>query len=271
MPIHLDNKVHRGVPFSSVTIEHGPHNILDLDHCRELTSALQEIRADDRSRVVVLRGHGKCFSSGVDIKQHTREEMPELLPAFHEIFAELLKLRAFTIAAVHGHCLGGAAELALACDRVVAESSASIGLPEVTLGCYPPVAIPLLPERLPTGMAVGMLISGQPANTEELCRHGAVDRVVTGGQLQAGVEAELDLFAQKSPAILGMIADLVHDEARRRWGERIPHMETQYLEKLLPHPDVEEGIAAFLEKREPRWQDPDERPDPREALDWKTN
>ncbi len=271
MPIDLRDDSVGGVPVSTVTIEHGSHNILDLEHCRELSSVFHEIHADDRSRVVVLRGSGTCFSSGVDIKQHTREAMPELLPAFHEVFHQLLRLRAFTIAAIHGHCLGGAAELALACDRVVSENDASIGLPEITLGCYPPVAVPLFPSKLPHGLAVGMLISGEPRTAADLATHGAVDRLADSGKLDDAIAAELSLFSGKSPAILGMIADLVHDEARRTWGDQIEVIESQYLEKLLPHPDVDEGIAAFLEKREPKWQDPDERPDPREALDWKTN
>ncbi|MEM7263339.1 MAG: enoyl-CoA hydratase/isomerase family protein [Planctomycetota bacterium] len=271
MSIELEYDTAGGVPIATITIDHGRHNILDLDHCQELTSTLREVHADDRSRVVVLRGAGDCFSSGVDVKQHNPDEMPTLLPAFHEVFDELLKLRAFTVAAIHGHCLGGAAELALACDRVVAESTANVALPEITLGCYAPVAIPLFPAKLPHGKAVGMMISGEPASVDELVACGAVDRVAKAGKLDDAVKAELKLFAGKSPAILGLLADLVHEEARRRWGDQIDVVEKEYLERLLPHPDVEEGIAAFLEKREPKWQDPDERPDPREALDWKTN
>ena len=108
-------------------------------------------------RIVILRGSGRCFSTGVDIEQHTPELMPTLLPAFHEIFHRLLDLHAVTIAAVHSFCLGGAAELAFACDRVVAEETARLGFPEITVGCYPPVAIPLMARRIGQGRAAQMI------------------------------------------------------------------------------------------------------------------
>ena len=115
------------------------------------------------------------------------------------------------------------------------------------------------------------MISGKPVAADQLAQHGTIDRLADPGRLEEGIATELALYEGKSPAILGMIADLVHREARRTWGDRIHDMESQYLDKLLPHPDVEEGIYAFLEKRAPKWQDPEDRPDPREALDWKMN
>lgn len=267
MAIQLNSQHVGGITVSTLTIDRPPLNILDIEHCRDVTSCLKEVHADDRARVLIIRGSGKCFSAGVDIEQHTATEMPELLPAFHEIFHQLLKLRAFTVAAIHGHCLGGAAELALACDRVLADESASVGLPEMSLGCYPPVAIPLFPTKLPHGKAIEMMIGGQEAGVEELMEAGVVDKIVPTGQLDRAIEEELKIYSGKSPAILGMLADLIHGDQARTWGARIDAMEKEYLDKLLPHPDVAEGIAAFLEKRKPNWADPDERPNPLEALD----
>ncbi len=109
MPVHLETTMEKGLPIATLTIENPPVNVIDLDHCHELTSCLHEIIADDRARILVIRGAGECFSAGLDIEQHTPEKMPELLPAFHEIFHNLLRVRALLIAAIHGHCLGGAA------------------------------------------------------------------------------------------------------------------------------------------------------------------
>ncbi len=266
MSVELTRDKVDGIEIATVTLENPPLNVLDHEHCLDMVSCLKEIYADDRARLIVLRGAGKAFSAGVDIAQHTREQMPELLPAFHDVFHHLLRLRGFTVAAVHGHCLGGAAELALACDRIVADKTASIGLPEITLGCFPPVAIPLFPHRLPHGRAIEMMISGKSQSLEELSQLGVVDRVVPKGQLDQGIAAEVELVRGKSPAILSMVADLIHREARLKWADRIEVMEKEYLEILLPHPDVDEGIDAFLKKRTPEWQDPDERPDPLESL-----
>ncbi|MFQ5655888.1 MAG: enoyl-CoA hydratase/isomerase family protein [Planctomycetota bacterium] len=266
MPVQLEDFHEGGITFTTLRIAHPPLNILDLDHCRELSSLIHQIRADDRCRVVVLRGDGSCFSAGVDIEQHTAELMPELLPAFHEVFHALLGLRAVTIAAVHGHCMGGAAELVFACDRAIAEETARISLPEIKVGCYPPVAIPLLCARIGQGRASEMILTGEGFPVARLVEWGLVDRVVPRGELDAGVSEERARYHGKSPSVLGMAAALLHEEARRAWGDRIPALEGEYLEKLLPHPDATEGIAAFQERRPPRWAAPEEGIDPQEAL-----
>ncbi|MFN0060281.1 MAG: enoyl-CoA hydratase/isomerase family protein [Planctomycetota bacterium] len=266
MTIILQNSRIEDIEVATLIIDHPALNILDLEHCEELCSCLQEVHADDRARLVVLRGGGRCFSAGVDITQHTPELMPTLLPKFHEVFEHLLRLRAVTIAAVHGHCLGGAAELALACDRVLSESTARIGLPEIALGCFPPVAIPFLAARIGQGRAIEMMIGGRATALDELAKLGLVHRIGAAGQLDQLLSEEYSMYAGKSPALLGIIAGLMHEEARRLWATRIPAVEKEYLERLLPHPDVVEGISAFLAKRSPKWQDPDERPDPLEVL-----
>ncbi|MEE8143523.1 MAG: enoyl-CoA hydratase/isomerase family protein [Planctomycetota bacterium] len=258
MTIHRQDRVQDGLTDTVVTLDHAPLNVLDLHHCQELVSTLNEVRADDRTRLLVLRGAGRCFSAGVDIQQHTQELMPTLLPAFHDIFHALLGLPAITIAAVHGHCMGGAAELILACDRVVVEEDARVSFPEILVGCYPPVAIPLLVHRAGHGRAVGAICSGEEIPVSTLDLWGLVDRVVPSGGLDEAIEEELRRYRGKSPAVLGMTAELLHEEGRRAWGDRIPHLEEHYLERLLPHPDVAEGIRAFLEKRKPRWQSLDQ-------------
>lgn len=251
MPVEMNERVVGAVRVTTLTLDHPPVNVLDLALCRELERVIVAIRESDTSRVVVLRGKGRFFSTGVDIKQHTPDRMPELLPAFHALFHRLLDLRAVTVAAVHGLCLGGAAELALSCDRVLATPDARIGFPEMKVGCYPPVAIALLAGRVGSGRAAEMILGGRDDAAENLARDGAVDRV--GPDLDALLEEELSLYADKSPSVLGMAASLLHDEARDRWGTRIARLEREYLRTLLPHPDASEGIAAFLAKRSPRW------------------
>ena len=228
-------------------------NVLDLDTCLELVEALEILAAQNRARVVILRGEGRCFSTGVDILQHNPEVMPNLLPAFHQIFDSLLSLNAVTIAAVHGYCLGGAAELAFACDRVIVEESAKIGFPEITVGCYPPVALCLLPFRTNFGAAVKMLLSGESESPEQLARWGLVDTVCASGELDTALSRELEGYADKSPAMLGITSSLLHQQARRGWADQIGEFEQHYLSTVLPHADASEGIDAFLNKRKPYW------------------
>lgn len=257
MGIEREDRAVGTLTVTTVTIDHAPAGVLDLEHVRELSGALRQVRADDRARIVVLRGAGPVFSTGVDIRQHTAETMPELLPAFHALFEDLLGLPAITIAAVHGRCLGGAAELALACDRVIAAEGTEVGLPEIRLGCYPPVAIPLLAARIGVGRATELVLGGRPVPLEDLASWGLVHRIAPPAGLAAAVDDEIALYSRASPAVIGMVAELLHEESRRLWAARIPAIEAAYLEVLLPHPDCAEGIAAFIGKRTPRWKEPE--------------
>ncbi len=253
MPIVRRDAQVGSLEVATLVIDRPRANVLDLAHCTELVAALRTLAKEDRARVVVVRGAGGGFSAGVDIAQHTPAMMPALLPAFDAIFPALLELQAVTVAAVHGVCLGGAAEIALACDRVVAERNARFGLPEMRVGCYPPAAIPLLHAAVGAGRATEMVLSGEEVAIDTLHAWGVIHRVCGAGELEQGLVAEQKLYADKSPAVLGMAVELLHAERRRTWLARIQVAERAYLTRLLPHPDATEGINAFLEKRPPVW------------------
>ena len=256
MGILRTDKQHGTLTVTSVTFDRAPANVLDFEHVRELQSCLQQIRADDRTRVLIFRGSGKCFSTGVEIGEHTPEVMPELLPAFHALFDDLLGIPAITIAALHGNCLGGAAEFAFSCDRIIAEEGSVIGLPEIQLGCYPPVAIPLLVSRIGVGRATEMILGGLPQDLQSLAEVGLIDTVCATGKLDECLDREINRYTDWSPAVVGLVARRLHEESRRQWAQQIPAVESDYLENLLPHPDCSEGIEAFLDKRTAQWQKP---------------
>ncbi len=249
-----DRQDSAGMLVTTLTLDNPPVNVIDQSHCEQLSDALLKLKTEDRSRIVILRGAGRFFSSGVDIKQHTPQKMPELLPAFHDIFDHLLALNAITVAAIHGMCLGGAAELAFACDVVISDAKTQIGFPEIKVGCYPPVAVPLMMQRIGYGRTVKMLFSGDMFAASDLLSWGALDAVCEDGDLDAAIEKELAPYMDKSPAVVGMLARLMHDKALKGWAEEIRDLERIYLSELLPHPDASEGIAAFVEKRKPQWQ-----------------
>ena len=131
-------------PVARLTLRNPPVNILDIPLMDELSSALAEIEADPKISMIVIEGAGKCFSAGVDVAAHTPDQVSAMLEKFHRIIRALVATRKITIAAVHGHCLGGGAELAMVCDIVISTDDASWGFPEITLGCYPPVAVTAL-------------------------------------------------------------------------------------------------------------------------------
>lgn len=253
MPVLIQESNLGAIPLSTIILDRAPVNVLDFTLIEELSGAIQKVKSAG-ARVVVLRGNGRCFSAGVDVAQHTPEMMPKLLPAFHRVFRELMELDAVLIAALHGSALGGAAEIALACDRVIAEENTKFGLPEIGLGCYPPVAVALLARRIGAGRAAGMILGGKLVPVEKLKEWGLVDRVAPTGELGLTLKRELAQFEDKSPGVLGITAGLLHRESWATWGPRLAEVEAHYLRDLLPHPDVAEGVRAFAEKRDPVWQ-----------------
>lgn len=253
MSVHVDYSTSGSLVTAEVIIDSPPLNILDLPLCLELQSCLRSLRDDDKARLVVIKGGADHFSSGVDVAGHTVDSMPELLPAFHQVLDSVLDLDAIVIAAVCGHCLGGGLELALACDRVIASETASLGFPEISIGCYPPAGIPQLISRVSLGRAAGMILSGEPVAVDELHRWGLVDVIAKEDEMDQAIDREIERYNRHSPAILGLSARRIHREARQLWARRLPTMEREYLDILLPHPDATEGIAAFLAKRPPKW------------------
>ena len=127
-------------PVVRIALHHPPLNVIDVAMMGELVQSLEEIERNDAVSVIVVSGEGKTFSVGVDVAAHTPDKVGEMLAKFHSVIRALVATKKVTIAAVHGHCLGGGAELAMVCDMVYTTNSAQWGFPEIKLGCYPPVS-----------------------------------------------------------------------------------------------------------------------------------
>ena len=123
-----------------IGLRNAPLNVIDIPMMEEFTQALAEIEARSDISVIVLSAEGKSFSVGVDVTAHAPGKVEEMLIKFHAVVRALVGTRKVTMAAVHGHCLGGGAELAMVCDIVYTTASSQWGFPEIKLGCYPPVA-----------------------------------------------------------------------------------------------------------------------------------
>ena len=255
MPIHVRNESVEETAVARIILDSAPLNILDLDQCEELLEAIFSIRDDDVARIVVIQGEGQEFCSGTDIAEHTPEKMPKLLPRFHACLDALLSLDAITVAAVTGHCLGGGLELALACDRILMEENAKIGLPEIKLGCFPPAGWIQMLARSSVGSAVRLVCAGEITEAKKFPHQGVIDVLVPEGQIEQAIQAEIAPYQKMSPAILAFTARQFHRRAREQWARYLSELEKDYLDGILSHPDSREGVEAFLEKRNPRWAD----------------
>ncbi len=241
-------------PVARLTLHHPPLNVIDLTMMDELAQALAEIEARADVSIVVLSGTGKSFSVGVDVAAHTPDKVAGMLAKFHAVIRALISTKKVTIAAVHGHCLGGGAELAIVCDLVYTVDTASWGFPEIKLGCYPPVAATALSALVGQKHAADLILTGRNITGTEAARIGLANRDVADTELELAVKEAVQQLSSLSPAALAIAKKANYAWDSMHFDKGLARAEKIYLEELIKTEDVHEGINAFLEKRQPVWK-----------------
>ncbi|HXG49823.1 MAG TPA: enoyl-CoA hydratase/isomerase family protein [candidate division Zixibacteria bacterium] len=237
-----------------VSVDRPPLNVLDLETLRELDRALASAAREPSLDVVVLRGAGeRAFSAGVDVRDHVKEKVPEMLETVHGVIRRLWSLPQVTLAAVRGLCLGGGCELAMACDLVIASEDSVFATPEIDVGCYPPVALACFSALIGYRRAAEMILTGRRFSAREAHAMGLVSRVYPPAELGSGLEALLTELLEKSSAVLRITLKGLRELSQRDFSAALRRAEEIYRDDLLRTRDVEEGVQAFLEKRKPRW------------------
>lgn len=188
-------------------------NAVNLAMRDELWSALEAFRDDPDARVLIVRGAGAAFSSGADISEFgSAPSYVKARRARHErdLWGLLLHLPKPTIAAVHGYALGAGLEMALLCDLRVASDDARFGLPEVGLGYIPSAGgTQTLPRTIPPGVALHMILSGDPIDAAEAYRLRLVHFVVPPDELDAAADAWANALASRSPLALSYAKEAI--------------------------------------------------------------
>ena len=193
-----------------LTLHRPPVNVLDIATLREVRRALKGLPTRRDLKVLAIRSAlAGIFSAGMDVREHRRERVGQMLGAFHRLVLFLDQIPQATVAAVDGRCLGGGCELALSCDVVLATSSSTFALPEIDLGCFPPVAAVMLP-RLASRTACEMVLLGEPVSAEEALRRGLVNRVVD--DLEAATADWVSRLATKSGSVLALARRAVRQD-----------------------------------------------------------
>lgn len=237
-----------------IVLDRPPLNILDLAMFEALQAALREASADRRLVVLAIAGAGKAFSAGADVADHTADRVARMLTLFHGAIRQLQALEVPVVALAHGAALGGGAELAIACDIVLARDDLKLGFPEIQLGAFPPVAAALLPRLVGRPRALDLILTGRTLGAEEALRAGLVSRVFGAADFDAATAAVLSELAALSPPVLRLAKRAVAPDAA--FAPALARAEGIYLTELMRLPDAHEGISAFLAKRAPAWQDP---------------
>lgn len=233
------------------------HNALSTAMARELASACAEVAADRGVRAVVLSAAGeKAFCVGADLKERNAFSDADLMrqrPVFRAAFGGVLHLPQPTVAAVHGFALGGGCEFALACDLVVAEETATFGLPEVTVGVVPGGGgTQTLVRRVGYGRAADLILTGRKIPASEAYDLGIVNRLVAPGTAREEALALAATIARNSP-----VGTRAAKQALRLGGTLDLtaglDVEDAAWRTTAFSGDRKEGVAAFNEKRPPEW------------------
>lgn len=240
-------------PVARILLRHAPLNVIDLLMMEELAQVLAEVEARPDVSVIVLSGEGTAFSVGVDVAAHTPDKVGEMLAKFHAVIRAAVASRKVTIAVVHGHCLGGGAELAMVCDMVFTADSARWGFPEIKLGCYPPVACTALAALVGQKRAVELILTGRTISGSEAAEISLANRAVPENQLAKTVNECVGNLLKLSPATLSVTKKAIYAWDAMHFDKGLARAEKIYFEELMKTADAREGIQAFVEKRPPKW------------------
>jgi enoyl-CoA hydratase/carnithine racemase len=221
----------------------------------ELLWALEDARAADAVRSIVLTGEGTTFCSGGDFAEMTSGAVESDLPPkgdFSDLLVALCRSDKPVIARVNGDALGGGLGLAAASTFAVAVAGARLGTPEIHVGLFPFVIMAVLARYVPRRRLLEMALHGEKFGADEALRLGLLNRVVEPGQLDAEVKKITDSIAAKSPITvrLGLRAFAAQDGLELE--RALPTLRDR-LAECLGTEDAREGLMAFLEKRPPRW------------------
>ncbi len=198
-------RVERRDGLARLTLDRPPLNVLDPALIAELGGAFRALAADADLRVVVLAGAGRGFSAGVDVaamRDLTPASARAFIGALHETIAALRALPVPVLARLHGPALGGALELAAACDLRIAAASCRLGMPEITVGIPSVIEAALLPGLVGWGRTAELVLTGRTIDGVEAERWGLVTRAVEPAALDGEVEAWTGRLLALPPAAL---------------------------------------------------------------------
>ena len=232
-------------------------NALSNELLTDLTAAFELAAADDAVRCVVLTStHETVFSAGGSLDQFAAD-----VPLVHKhfgterfprLFKTIMQLGKPTLCAANGHVLAGALGVALACDLIVAKESATFGTPEINVGVFPFMIMALIYRNVPRKKANELLLLGERISAEEAREAGIVNRVVPDAEFDAAVDDWASKLASKSPVLMKLGKDAIHRQLDMPFDDALDFLRSQ-LSLAFTTEDIQEGVKAFFEKREPNW------------------
>ncbi|MFQ5588598.1 MAG: enoyl-CoA hydratase-related protein [Nitrospiria bacterium] len=246
-------------PVATLTINNPPRNVLTIPLMGELEKAVDEVAQNDAVKAVVIAGAGPIFVAGADIKVIASISSPQdgeaLAKQGQSLFNKIEQMPKVVIAAITGYCLGGGMELAMACHLRVAGDRSRLGQPEINLGIIPGFGgTQRLPRIVGQAKAIELILSGDMINAEEAKRIGLVNKVVPEGEVLKQAMGLAKKLASKSRCALQATLKAVEEGMNEPLSIGLGR-EAQLFGEICQTEDMKEGVTAFLEKRQPRFQD----------------
>jgi len=239
---------------AEIVLNNPPVNIMTQAMMQEINAVLEKLTGDPGVHVLIFKAEGKHFSAGADVGEHTKEKCQEMIPEFMKLFYNLNKITCPVIAVVQGMALGGGCELVMFCDMVVASEKAKFGQPEIAVGVFPPVAVAVLPHLTGRNRAMELLLSGNIIAAAEAEKIGLINKVFPVEDFEEETAEFVSGFTSKSPAVLRITKKIINRGLYDSVLSAMMAAEENYLHDLMDTEDANEGIRAFLEKRNPVWK-----------------
>jgi len=261
-PILLRETVDGGVAVLTLN-RPAARNSLSLELIDDLHAALDLIGRDDGVRAVVLAANGSAFSAGHDMKELTahrndadrgRASFTRIMTACSAMMQAIVKLPKPVIAAVQGVATAAGCQLVASCDLAIASAQATFATPGVDIGLFCSTPMVALTRNVPRKDAMHMLLTGEPIDAEEARRIGLVNRVVPHGTERDAAVALAEKIAGKSAHTVKIGKEAFYRQAELNLADAY-HYASQVMAENMMAADAEEGIGAFLDKREPEWKD----------------
>jgi len=239
-----------------IKLDDGKGNVLDSIMMGDLLELLSSFNEKNDIKLITFEGAGKHFSFGASVEEHTKENAPQMLKEFHQLFYTITDLSIPTMAKISGQCLGGGLELAIVCNFLFADKSANLGQPEILLGVLPPPASVILPLKIGNAKAEELIITGKAISAEEGKAIGLINEVFED---KDSMEKELDEWIKKnitnkSASSLRYVVRASRTTFNHLLRKMLPAVEEMYIKGLMETEDANEGINSFLEKRKPNWK-----------------